>query len=99
MLIQVREVFQIHPEHMKEAKAAAKELVVLEQIKGMGQSRLLTDLTGDYYTLVLEVECASLAGFEQALTQAVASPEWAALYGRLRPAIRGGRREIYQIVS
>ena len=98
-MIQVREVFQIHPERMKEAKAAAKELVAFEQIKGMGKSRLLTDLTGEYYTLILEVECASMAEFEQALAQAVASPEWAALYGRLRPTIRGGRREIYQYVA
>lgn len=96
-MILVRDVFQIHPESMREAKAIVKEMLALEKEIGAGPQRLLTDLTGEYYTMVLEGQFTSLGDFETALGTAFADPRWRPIYDRFRPLIRGGRREVFRI--
>ena len=98
-MIVVRDVFQIEPDQMK----LAKELV--KQGREMGRrlahpfSRILTDLTGEYYTLVLESEAKSLAEYEAGLQKVMADAEWQRFYPQFRKLIRGGRREIFSVVE
>ena len=64
-MIQVREVFQLQFGRAREAIALAREGAAIEARHGGVQARILTDLTGDYYTLVLESDHESLAAFER----------------------------------
>lgn len=98
-MIQVREVFNVKFGRAKEAVALAREGLAIEEANGGAPTRLLTDLTGDYYQLVMESEYESLAAFEAALQQAMQAPEFREWYPKFAALIDGGRREIYRIVS
>lgn len=97
-MIQVREVFKVQFGRAKEAVALAQEGVAIEAKFGARGSRILTDMTGDHYTLVLEQEFDSLAAFEAGLQSTVQSPEFREWYPRFAALIQAGRREIYRIV-
>ncbi|HEX2094869.1 MAG TPA: NIPSNAP family protein [Longimicrobiaceae bacterium] len=99
-MIQVREVFQLHFGKAREAVALAREGVEIEQRLGLGStSRILTDLTGEYYTLVLEMEMDNLQEMEEGLQKAGQDEEWRAWYARFSPLVRSGRREVYRVVE
>ncbi|HEU0302918.1 MAG TPA: NIPSNAP family protein [Longimicrobium sp.] len=98
-MIQVREVFNVKFGRAKEAVALAREGVAIEEANGGAPTRLLTDLTGPYYQLVMEAEYESLAAFEAALEQSLQAPEFRAWYPKFAALIDGGRREIYRLVA
>jgi len=98
-MIVVRDIFQIDPQQMKAAKELAKEGRTLEKKLGYPASRILTDLTGEYYTLVTESEFNTLGEFEAALRRVFTSKEWKKWYPRFRKLIRAGRREIFTVVE
>ena len=98
-MIVVRDIFHIDPDQMKQAKELAKQGRELGKRLGYPFSRILTDLTGEYYTLVLESEAKSLAEYEAGLLQVQAAPDWQRFYPQFRKLIRGGRREIFSVVE
>jgi hypothetical protein len=98
-MIVVRDVFQIEPEKMKQAKDEIKQHRQLTAPLGYRLTRVMTDLSGEFYTLVFESEFASLADYEKALKNILADKGWQASYGRLRKMIRSGRREIYTVLD
>lgn len=97
-MIQVREIFQLHFGRAREAIALAREGSRIEERHGGAPSRILTDLTGEYYTLILESEHESLAAFEASLGS-MNNDEFRAWYPRFSALVRSGRREIYRIVE
>ena len=64
-MILVRDVFQVKFGQMKQAKDVWKEMFKAMPTSG-NKPRLLTDLTGQYYTLVLESTFKDLADYEAA---------------------------------
>ena len=98
-MIVVRDVFQIEPDQMKRAKELAKQQRELAKRDGYSMARLLTDLTGEYYTLVFESEFGSLGEFEASLSKVMSDPEVQKHYPQFRTLIRGGRREIFTLVE
>jgi hypothetical protein len=98
-MIVVRDVFRIHPERMKEAVSLLREGRGMIQSVGFSNHRALTDLAGENYTLVLEIEVADLGAWERTLKQGFADPKWQAWYSKFRPLIAGGRREIFTLVE
>lgn len=98
-MILVRDVFQLKFGKAKEAKALAKEGSAIERKFGYGPSRILTDLTGPYYTLVMESTYDNLAAYEKVLKDALNAPEFSAWYQRFVPLVESGRREIFTIVE
>ena len=96
-MIQVREVFQLHFGRAREAIALAQEGAAIEARHGMPPSRILTDLTGEYYTLVLEADYPDLASFEKTLQDSLQAPEFREWYPKFAALCRGGRREIYRV--
>ena len=100
-MILVRDIFQVKFGKMKEAKAIWQEMTKLVSIPAGSQpSRLLTDLTGPYYTLVLESTFRDLKEYE--LRQpggGDAGAKMGALYQKLVPLVDSGRREIFTIVD
>ena len=70
-MIVVRNVFQLKFGKAKEAVALMKEGVAIQKKALAGvefSTRLLTDVTGPFYTLVLELTVPSLATFESYAT-------------------------------
>ena len=97
-MIVVRDIFHVEPDQMKQAKELLKKQREIGQRLGHTILRVLTDLTGEYYTLVLESEFKSLADYEVALKKVLADPEFQQHYPKFRSLIRGGRRESFTVV-
>jgi hypothetical protein len=95
-MIVVRDVFKLHFGKAREALALMGQMREVESRGGYGVARAYTDLSGEYYTLVMESEFESLAAFETAVNGF--TDEWRAVYARFVPLVREGRREIYRAV-
>ena len=62
-----------------------------------GRSRVLTDLSGQFDTVVLEIEAENLAQWERNRPQMFASPEFRESFGRTSELIQTGKAEFYTI--
>lgn len=96
-MIVVRDIFQLHFGKARDAIALAKEMRA--QATAGGFDRILTDLTGAYYTLVFESEYEGLGHFEQSLRNELSDPSFKDLYAQLVPLVHEGRREVFQLVE
>jgi hypothetical protein len=63
------------------------------------QFRILTDVTGPFFTVVTEVEVESLAAWEGGFQAAMNQPWMGEWFGRMQPLVESGRREFYTIVE
>jgi hypothetical protein len=98
-MIIVRNVFQIHADKMKDAVAQAKRGRAVIERMGMHGMRAMTDVTGAFYTLVLENECKDMAEFEQQMTKSFDDDEWQKWYRAFAPFVHGGYREIFHVLE
>jgi hypothetical protein len=100
-MIVVRNVFHLKFGRSKDALPLWKEGVALSQRLGFGGSspRLLTDLTGDFYTLVLEMTFDSLAEYERSAKEVMGKAEWQAWYRKIPEVTESGHREIFNLIS
>ena len=97
-MILVREVFQLKFGKAKEAKALWKEGAVIFEKAGY-PVRALTDLTGPFYTFVVEISFESLADFEKGTQNTLGAEEWGKWYQKFAPLLVSGRREVFTIVE
>ncbi len=99
-MILVRNVFQLKFGTAREAVALWKEGLEIAKRAGFGAaSRILTDLTGPYYTLVLENTFDSLADYERQARETLAAENWKRWYQRFVPLVESGHREIFTIIE
>ncbi|HZJ08197.1 MAG TPA: hypothetical protein VFD39_00745 [Trueperaceae bacterium] len=98
-MIVVREVFQLHYGKAREAMALVKEMSQLGPSMTAKPPRLLTDVVGPYYTLIMEAEFENLAAFEKAMSDETGAEGFRDLNARFAPLVMEGRREIYRIVE
>jgi len=99
-MILVRDVFQIKYGRMKEAKSLWKEMMSgPQQDPQRPKPRLLTDLTGQYYTMVVESIFNDLADYESSMRQMMSASRRDAAYEKFIPLVDSGRREIFTIVE
>jgi hypothetical protein len=98
-MILVRDVFQLKFGKAKEAVGLMKKGLVLEKKAGYNSQRLLTDISGPYYTLVAEGTYPDLTEFEKAHEKVAGSTEWRKWYQAFVPLVESGRREIFSIVK
>ena len=98
-MILVRDIFQLKFGKAREAVALWKGMMPSLVAAGHSPSRLLTDITGPYYTLVLESTFANLAEFEKGHGSTSMSAEFRASYEKFVPLVESGRREVFTIVS
>jgi hypothetical protein len=98
-MIVVRDIFQVKFGRMKEAKAVWKDMLKLFLGDSRGRPRILTDLTGQYYTLVVESTFKNLTDYEEFSQQGMSAPEMGALYQKFVPLVDSGKREIFTIVE
>ena len=62
-------------------------------------TRVLTDVTGPFYTLVLELTLPNLATFESNAPRLFADKEWQANSQKMTPLMESGYREVFSIVE
>ena len=83
---------------MKEALDAWKEMQKASPIPPENHHRMLTDLTGQYYTLVLESTYKDLSDFEKALHREMAGAG-EIYHKKFVPLVESGRREIFNVAG
>ncbi len=101
-MILVRDVFRLKFGKAKEAIAAWKEMLPIMQKSGTGRSstRVMTDLVGNYYTMVMENTYESLEEFGKAHSGTTTTGDWQKLYHtRFVPLVESGYREIFTIIE
>ena len=99
-MIVVRNVFKLKFGKAKDAVTAWKEIMALSKKLGFPakSSRLLTDLVGDFYTVVFEHTFDSLSQLEGGANTMMSSPEWQAAYAKVIAVTESGYREVFNIV-
>jgi hypothetical protein len=100
-MIVVRNVFQLKFGKAREALAQWKDAGKLFARLGMPmeRSRLLTDLTGPFYTLVHEMSLESLTEYEKLGQNVMGNEEWHRWYAGFSSLCEGGHREIFSVVE
>jgi hypothetical protein len=101
-MVVVRNVFRLKFGKTREAVALVKEGLVIQQRALSGvefSTRLLTDVTGPFYTLVLELTVPNLATFETNAPRMFADKDWQANYQKLAPLVESGYREVFTVVA
>ncbi len=98
-MIIVRDIFQLEFGKAKQAIELLQQGREALQRAGYPVDRLLADMTGDFYTLVMETRVESLSAYEQALGNTRDASDWQATYERLVPLVMSGRREVFREVS
>jgi hypothetical protein len=98
-MILVRDVFQLKFGKARDAKALWKKGTAINKKLGNGPGRAMVDLTGPFYTFVLERTYQNLSAYERALKKVLGSKEWGAWYQKFVPLVESGYREMYTIVE
>jgi hypothetical protein len=99
-MILVRNVFQLKFGQARPAVTLWKEgIQIAKRVRPKESPRLLTDITGSSYTVVLENTYESLADFEQSARALMGDDDWQGWYQKLIPLVESGRREIFTIVG
>lgn len=98
----IRNVFRLKFGKAREAVALFKEGIAIQKRVGAGMdfsTRLLTDVTGPFYTVVLELVVPNLAAFEAAAPRLMGDKDWQANYQKITPLVESGCREIFTLVE
>jgi len=100
-MIVVRNVFRLKFGKAKEAVELWKEGLTLSKRLGFKgkSSRVLTDMVGQFYTVVFESTFESLSEFESAAKSLMGNSEWGAWYQKISAVTESGYREVFNIAA
>ncbi len=99
-MIVVRNVFRLKFGKAKEAVALLKEGVAIQKRAGVDISqRILTDLTGPYYTLVLEFTLPDMGAWQASSSKVMGDKNWQATYAKFSELVDSGSRELFTVVE
>ena len=99
-MIVVRNVFRLKFGKAKEATELWKEGLGLTKKLGFtGRSRVLTDLVGQFYTVVFESTFESLSDFESNAKKLMGNSDWQAWYQKISAVTESEYREILNVVA
>lgn len=62
-------------------------------------ARIMTDLSGPFFTVVSEAEYDSFSAWEADAQEIFSDERFAAFFERMVPLVEGGRREFYTLVE
>ncbi len=94
-MILVRNIFQVKFGRMKEARELWKEGIKF--VNPASHPRLLTDLTGPFYTLVLETTHKDLPSMAADMQSEMNQASFGAWYQKFIPLVESGSRELFTI--
>ncbi len=98
-MIVVRHTFQVKFGRMKDALPLMQENLARAKSAGYRAGRLLTDVTGGFYTLVLELEYENMAEAEKSGSDVMKLPGWQETYRKFAALVDSGHREVFSVVS
>lgn len=98
-MIIVRNVFRLKFGKAKEVKAIMQDSKKIMNESQLKNSRVLFDVVGPAYTMVLENSYGSLADFEKEMSTMFSKPEWGAWYQRLTPLVEQSYREVFSVME
>lgn len=101
-MIVIRNVFRLKFGKAREAVALFKEGIAIQKRTGAGldfSTRLLTDVTGPFYTVVLEITVPTLAAFEAGAPRLMGDSDWQANYQKTAALVESGYREIFTLLD
>jgi hypothetical protein len=101
-MIVIRNVFRLKFGKAREAVALFKEGIAIQKRVGTERdfpARLLTDVTGPFYTVVLEITVPDLAAFEAAAPRLMGDKDWQANYQKIAPLVESGYRDVFTLVE
>ena len=98
-MIVVRDVFQLKFGMAKDAIALMKEAKPLFDADMSSPIRVMVDVTGQAYTMVLESSYPSLAEYEKEMSSGMGDPRWQDWYERFKPVCESSFREIWRGVD
>ena len=94
----IRECFQTKPGKAKELVKMFKAAVPhFEKTEGGKNYRVMTDITGNYWTVVMDLEVDEIGAFITGLRQSTASPELKEILKGYTDLIVSGSRSIFII--
>lgn len=95
----VRQVFQAKYGHGDELVALFKEFHAAADVPNRDSARILTDASGQFFTVVTEYQVESLAAWEAAFTTLMSSPDMGPWFARMTAVTESGSREFFNIVQ
>jgi hypothetical protein len=99
-MIVVRNVFRLKFGKAKEAVALLKEGIAIQKRAGVDMNqRIMTDLVGTFYTVVLELAIPNMAALEATMPKIWGDKDWQSYYQRFSGLVDSGYREIFTIVE
>jgi hypothetical protein len=101
-MVVIRNVFRLKFGKAREAVALFKEGLAIQKRVGARMdfsTRLLTDVTGPFYTVVLELTVPSLGAFEGEAPKLMGDKDWQANYQKIGSLVESGYREIFTLVE
>ncbi len=99
-MIVVRNVFRLKFGKAKEAVALLKEGIAIQKRAGIEvNQRLMTDLVGTFYTVVLELTVSSMGALEANMSKVMGDKDWHAVYEKFSALAESGYREVFTIVE
>ena len=98
-MIIVRDVFRLKFGKARETKALMQESKKIMSEDRLKNSRVLFDLVGHAYTMVLENSYTSLSEYEKEMASVFNKTEWQSWYQKLIPLIEKSYREIFTVVE
>jgi hypothetical protein len=98
-MIIVRNVFRLHFGKAKEAKVLVQEQLELLKKHGQPIPRFLTDVTGEFYTLIMEMSFEDLTAYEKSSKELMGTKDFEQWYQKFIPLVQSGSREIFNIVN
>ena len=99
-MIVVRNVFRLRFGKSKEAVALLKEGIAIQRRAGVEmKQRIMTDLVGAFYTLVLELTVSNMAELEANMPKALGDKDWQANYQKFAALVESGYREIFTLIE
>ncbi len=98
-MIVVRNVFQLEFGKAKDAKVLINEFRNLMKKYGETPPRFMTDLTGTFYTIVMENSYGSLSEYEKESGETMGKEEFDQWYRKFVPIVQSGHREIFTVVD
>jgi len=99
-MIVIRNALRLKFGKAREAVALVKEGAAIQKRLGMNfPVRILTDVTGPFYTVVLELTVPNLAAFETEAPRYMGDKDFQANYQKLVPLVESGSREVFTVVE
>lgn len=101
-MVVIRNVFRLKFGKTREAVTLFKEGMAIQKRIAAGSNfstRLLTDVTGPFYTVVLEITVQNLGAFEAEAPRLMGDKDWQTNYQKITPLVESGYREIFTIVD